>query len=358
MQDFHGNPDGELKAADRSTAISIEKTPTEELMKKRWDGIRRDYTQADVDRLRGSIQIEHTLARLGAERLWTLISTREFVNALGALTGNQAVQMVKAGLQAIYLSGLASRRRRQPRGTDVPRSEPLSGQLGSQRRAPHQPGSAARRPGSALGTIRRHSLVRTDRRRRRGRVRRPAQRVRADEVHDRGRSGGSPFRGPTRQREEVRPLGREGARPDAVVHPHAQRGALGGRRARRPDRPDRAHRRRRGRPGHQRRRRSRPAFPDRRAHPGGFLPHPGRYRERDRTRPRLRALRGHDLVRDLAPRSRRSAPVRGGHPQVLPRQEAGLQLLTLVQLAQEARSAHDRGLPARARRDGLQVPVS
>jgi isocitrate lyase len=71
----------------------------------RWAGIRRDYTQADVERLRGSVRIEHTIASLGAERLWTLLHTEEFVPALGALSGNQAMQMVKAGLKAIYLSG-------------------------------------------------------------------------------------------------------------------------------------------------------------------------------------------------------------------------------------------------------------
>jgi len=71
----------------------------------RWTGILRPYSGEDVARLRGSIHIEHTLARLGAERLWTLLHTEPYVAALGALTGNQAVQQVKAGLKAIYLSG-------------------------------------------------------------------------------------------------------------------------------------------------------------------------------------------------------------------------------------------------------------
>jgi isocitrate/methylisocitrate lyase len=71
----------------------------------RWQGIERPYGQADVERLRGSIHIEHTLARLGAERLWSLLEEKPYVAALGALTGAQAVQMVKAGLDAIYLSG-------------------------------------------------------------------------------------------------------------------------------------------------------------------------------------------------------------------------------------------------------------
>ncbi|MCX8113871.1 MAG: isocitrate lyase [Burkholderiaceae bacterium] len=71
----------------------------------RWKGIKRGYTADDVVRLRGSIQVEHTLAKRGAERLWKLINDEPFVNALGALTGNQAMQQVKAGLKAIYLSG-------------------------------------------------------------------------------------------------------------------------------------------------------------------------------------------------------------------------------------------------------------
>jgi isocitrate lyase len=72
---------------------------------KRWEGIQRDYTPADVLRLQGSVRIRHTLAELGAERLWDLICTEDYINALGALTGNQAMQQVRAGLKAIYLSG-------------------------------------------------------------------------------------------------------------------------------------------------------------------------------------------------------------------------------------------------------------
>src|SRR6202790_2250969 len=71
----------------------------------RWAGITRPYNAEDVMRLRGSIQIEHTLAKLGAERLWSLLHTEKYVAALGAMTGNQAVQQVNAGLQAIYVSG-------------------------------------------------------------------------------------------------------------------------------------------------------------------------------------------------------------------------------------------------------------
>ncbi|MBI1205672.1 MAG: isocitrate lyase [Azospirillum sp.] len=78
---------------------------TDHIHAKRWEGIQRDYSAADVARLSGSVKIEHTLAELGARRLWELLHTRELVRSLGAFTGNQAVQMVKGGLEAIYLSG-------------------------------------------------------------------------------------------------------------------------------------------------------------------------------------------------------------------------------------------------------------
>jgi isocitrate lyase len=71
----------------------------------RWQGVERTYKAEDVVRLRGSVHIEYSLARLGAEKLWKYVNEKPFVNALGALTGNQAMQQVKAGLDAIYLSG-------------------------------------------------------------------------------------------------------------------------------------------------------------------------------------------------------------------------------------------------------------
>src|SRR5579862_5872074 len=71
----------------------------------RWRGIRRGYAAHDVVRLRGTIAVEHSIARLTAEKLWRYLNDRPLVNALGALTGNQAMQQVKAGLDAVYLSG-------------------------------------------------------------------------------------------------------------------------------------------------------------------------------------------------------------------------------------------------------------
>src|SRR6202795_944802 len=101
--------DGDLTAATRGITMNtngnhqtLEHTWATD---PRWKGITRPYTEKDVKQLRGSLPIEHTLARAGAERLWKLLHTRPYVHALGALTGNQAVQQVGAGLQAIYLSG-------------------------------------------------------------------------------------------------------------------------------------------------------------------------------------------------------------------------------------------------------------
>ena len=95
------NRNGQSAALDGATALLEQEWASGE----RWNGIRRDYDAATVARLRGSVTLEHTLARIGAERLWQLLNEEEYVPTLGALTGGQAVQMVKAGLKAIYLSG-------------------------------------------------------------------------------------------------------------------------------------------------------------------------------------------------------------------------------------------------------------
>ena len=83
----------------------IEELENDWTQNARWKGVERGYSAADVVRLRGSVTVEHTLAKRGAEKLWRLMHERPFVNSLGALTGNQAVQQVKAGVPAIYLSG-------------------------------------------------------------------------------------------------------------------------------------------------------------------------------------------------------------------------------------------------------------
>jgi isocitrate lyase len=88
-----------------SRELAAQKLQKEWSESPRWRGIKRAYSAEDVVRLRGSIQVEQTLARRGSEKLWRLVNEEPFVNALGALTGNQAMQQVKAGLKAIYLSG-------------------------------------------------------------------------------------------------------------------------------------------------------------------------------------------------------------------------------------------------------------
>jgi isocitrate lyase len=94
--------DTAIKARRRREADELERAWATD---PRWRGIERTYSGEDVVRLRGSVRIEHTLARMGAERLFDLLSTRDYIQALGALTGGHAVQMLKAGLEAIYLSG-------------------------------------------------------------------------------------------------------------------------------------------------------------------------------------------------------------------------------------------------------------
>jgi isocitrate lyase len=93
--------------ADAAHAADAQTTRTPDRWREspRWNGIRRPYSAEEVDRLSGSVRIEHTLARMGAERLWELLQSEDYVAALGAMTGNQAIQMVQAGLQAIYVSG-------------------------------------------------------------------------------------------------------------------------------------------------------------------------------------------------------------------------------------------------------------
>jgi isocitrate/methylisocitrate lyase len=96
----NGNGTRPCTIADKAARLRLEWQEN-----PRWSGVERSYSAEDVVRLRGSVQEEHTLARRGAERLWDLLHRGGYVNALGALTGNQAVQQVRAGLQAIYLSG-------------------------------------------------------------------------------------------------------------------------------------------------------------------------------------------------------------------------------------------------------------
>ncbi len=235
---------------------------------RRWQGIERTYAATDVVRLRGSVVPEQTLARLGAERLWELLQRDEPVRALGAMTGGQAVQMVKAGLEAIYLSGWQVAADANLAGSTYPDQSlyPANSVPALVKRLNNA--LHARRPDRLVGGPQRHVLARADPRRRRGRLRRPAERVRADALDDRGRRRRRALRGPARVREEVRPPRRQGARADVAVRAHAQRRAARRRRARRADRARRAHGRALGGAPHERHRRVRPRLRHRRAHRG------------------------------------------------------------------------------------------
>ena len=208
---------------------------------ERWSGIERTYTAEQVVRLRGSVVPEHTLARLGAERLWELLKGEAPVRALGALTGGQAVQMVRAGLEAIYLSGW-----------QVAADANLAGST--------YPDQSLYPVNSVPSLVRRlnNALLRADQ---------------IDCAEDRNGThwlapivadAEAGFGGPLNAfelmkamieagaagvhyedqlslGEEVRPPRRQGARPDAAVRPHAQRRAARRRRLRRADRARRAH---------------------------------------------------------------------------------------------------------------------
>jgi isocitrate lyase len=103
--DTHKTTTGNTGDSTMSAARVTDSLDTSLLHAKRFDGIVRPYSKADVEKLRGSFKIEHTIATLGAKRLWEMLHTEDYVHALGALTGNMAVQQVRAGLKAVYLSG-------------------------------------------------------------------------------------------------------------------------------------------------------------------------------------------------------------------------------------------------------------
>ena len=134
--------------------------------------VQRPYTDEDVQRLRGSVAIEHTLARRGAERLRELLDADEPVRALGASTGNQAVQQVKAGLQAMYLSGWQVAADANLAGEMYPDQSLYPADSVPSVVRPHQQRAAPRRSDPARRGRRRHRLVRADRGRCRGRLRR------------------------------------------------------------------------------------------------------------------------------------------------------------------------------------------
>ena len=324
----------------------------------RWDGIERTYGPADVVRLRGSVVPEQTLARLGAERLWELLRREEPVRALGAMTGGQAVQMVKAGLEAIYLSGW-----------QVAADANLSGST--------YPDQSLYPANSAPALVKRLN----------------GALMRADQIDwAEGRNGThwfapiladaeAGFGGPLNAYELMRQMIEAGAAgvhfedqlasekkcghlggkvlvPDVAVRPHAERCAARSGRARRADGARGPDRRAVGRAADERHRRVRPRVRHGRAHVGGLLPRPRRHRRRHLPRTRLRAVRRPALVRDVDAGPRRGARVRGRDPRAVPGQADGVQLLAVVQLAPGARRRGDRRLPGPARTSGATASSS
>ena len=266
---------------------------------------------------------------------------RRYVHALGALTGNQAVQQVRAGLKAIYCSAAG---RWRPTPTSPAQMYPDQS-LYPANSVP----TVVRRINNALQRADQiehaegkngHALVRADRGRRRGGLRRAAQRLRADEGDDRGGRRGRALRGPARApRRSAATWAARCWCPTRPVHPDAGGGAAGGGRAAAcPRSSSRAPTPTARDAAHQRRRRARPArsSPGERT-PEGFFRVRERHRAGHRPRPRLRAVRRPALVRDLHAGPRGGAAVRRGDPRAVPGQAARLQLLALVQLEEAPR---------------------
>ena len=309
---------------------------------ERWVGIERTYTAADVVNLRGSVVEEHTLARLGAEKLWDLLQRTKFTRALGALTGNQAVQMVRGGLESIYLSGWQVAADANLAGQTYPDQSLYPANSVPAVVPPDQQRAAAGRPDRPRQPEERHRLPGADRGRRRGRLRRTAECLRTDEVDDRCRRGRRALGRSVGLGEEVRSSRWQGAHPDRAAHPDAERGPVGGRSARRPDAGRGPHRCAGGRPADQRRRPDRCPVHHRRADQRGILPSAQRDRSGAGQGQGVRPVQRPDLGGDRHPGSRVGARVRHRIAPRVPRKEAGLQLLSLVQLEGRALRRRDR----------------
>ena len=274
----------------------------------RWRGIERPYTAEDVEKLRGTVHIEHSLARMGAERLWELLHTDDYLPALGALTGNQAIQQVEAGLKVIYLSGW-----------QVAADANTAGQM--------YPDQSLYPADSVPAVVRR--------------INNAFQR--ADQIqHADGRKRGpywfapivadaeAGFGGPLNAFELMKAMIEAGAAgvhfedqlasakkcghmggkvlvPTKEADPETCSCPAGCRRLGRAYGSDRAHRCEWSFPDHQRHRRARSRIHDRRANRRRILPDPRRHRCGHRARSGLRSVCGHDLVRNFGAEPRRGA---------------------------------------------------
>ena len=166
----------------------------------RFDGVERPYSPADVEKLRGSVQVAHTLSERGANRLWKSLHSEPFINALGAVTGNQAMQMARAGLQAIYLSGWQVAADNNVAGAMYPDQSLYPANSAPElARKINRTLQRADQIEHAEGGAKRDWFA-ADRGRRGGRLRRPAQQLRDHEGLHRGRRRGRPLRGPAGRR--------------------------------------------------------------------------------------------------------------------------------------------------------------
>ena len=223
----------------------------------RFDGIERPYTVADVERLRGSLPIEHSLARRGANRLWELLRTEDYVHALGALSGNQAMQMVRAGLKAIYLSGWQVAADANSAGAMYPDQSLYPANAGPELcRRINRTLQRADQIEHSEGGCRRDwfAPIVADAEAGFGG---PLNCFEIMKAYVEAGAAGVHFEDQLAS-EEMRPSRRQGADPDFGPYPQPRRGAARRRRLRSPDHPRRPHRRRERPADHLRRRRARP----------------------------------------------------------------------------------------------------
>ena len=154
----NGNANGNGHNGNGKGANGLSKLEMQWKSDPRWEGVTRPYTAGDIERLRGSLHIEHSLAR--AERLWTLLHGQSYVQALGAVTGNQAVQQVKAGLPAIYISGWQVAADANAAAQTYPDQSLYPAEYRPESCAPHQSSAPARRSNRSRRGKRRHVLAR------------------------------------------------------------------------------------------------------------------------------------------------------------------------------------------------------
>ena len=317
----------------------------------RWDGITRTYDSGDVERLRGTVRVEYSVARAGAEKLWELLHKENYVATLGAVTGNQAVEMAKAGLKAIYLSGW-----------QVAADANLSGQM-----YPDQSLYPANSVPHVVRSIN-NALMRADQ------IAHADGNDSIDWMLPIVADAEAGFGGVLNAFELMKGMIEAGASAvhfedqlssakkcghmgGKVLVPKADRSASCGGPAQRAHDLDRAHRRKWSTTHYQRLRCNGCAVCDREADDRGILRVPRRNRRCHCTRPCLRALRRDAVVRDVRAEHEGGGAVRERDPFRAPRETSGLQLLPFFPLEGEVERVGDLAISARTVRDGLSLPI-